>query len=44
MSKNSTVAENTSITLYISKGKEPVIEVPTCDKSKTETVYLTAGI
>ena len=43
MSKNSTVAENTSITLYISKGKEPVIEVPTCDKNKTVTVYFDTG-
>lgn len=43
MSKNSTVAENTSITLYISKGKEPVIEVPTCDKSKTTLVWITPG-
>lgn len=41
MSYGSTVAQNTSITLYISKGKEVI--TPVCDKSKTEPVYLTAG-
>lgn len=41
MSSGSTVAQNTSITLYISKGKEVV--TPVCDKSKTVTVYLTSG-
>lgn len=50
MSKNSVVAANTSITLTISNGKEPVAPpkpveptTPTCDKSITQVVYLQAG-
>lgn len=41
MSKNSVVASGTSITIYLSKGPEP--KPITCDKSITETVYLTSG-
>lgn len=41
MSKNSVVAVGTSITIYLSKGPEP--KPVTCDKSITETVYLTSG-
>lgn len=47
MSTGSEVAQNTSITLYVSSGPEPT-KAPTpapvvCDKSITETVYLSTG-
>lgn len=41
LSSGSTVASGTGITIYLSKGPEHKPEV--CDKSITETVYLTSG-
>ena len=46
MTANSTVAQYTSITLYISAGPAPTTTTTTakvCDKSITETVYLGTG-